>query len=589
MKLTLRPYQVEALAKIEAAEARGVRRQLGVAATGAGKTCMFVALAERRRGRTLILAHRDELIEQAATKVREIWPDADVGIVKGPRNEWRSQVVVASVQTLARPNRLEQVPTVLSDPGFSLLAPPAPFDLVVCDEAHHARADSYMRIFAHLGAGNPGPCTECLVEGHHARPATPEEVDDGHELGVAFDVCPPRGPLLLGVTATPDRGDGKGLDDVFDEIVFSYDILWCIRAGYLCDLRGLRVQLDQLDLSAVKVSGGDYQAGSAGRALEDAGAPELIVAAWLEHALGRRTLVFTPTVALAAEVQAEFQAAGVRAGMVSGETPLDERRATLAAYSRGDLDVIANVGVLSEGYDEPRTDCIVVARPTKSRALYAQIIGRGCRKHPDKTDCLILDVVGATGAHSLVTIPSLFGVEDQERVWTGGVSLVEQVEHEEQQAIASGRLLAEEVELFAQLRVGAAWVATHSPGAPRRYVCSLGPDRPIVELRQLDAGDRYEATLLPPRAQQAAPVAPLVLVTDVTLETAQGVGEDFARKHGIGALVDPEAPWRKRRPTAKQLAAAGKWRLPGIDGYATAGELSDALTAHIERKKAGRR
>lgn len=551
MRLTLRPYQLDALDRVQAAERRGVRAQLGVAATGLGKTVMFCALAERLAVRTLILAHRDELIEQAAAKVREVWPTADVGIVKADRNEVRSQVVVASVQTLARSKRLAELVAPFSLEGLTLLGRAEPFGLVVVDEAHHAAADSYRRILDVLGAG----------------------ADDG--------------PLLLGVTATPDRGDGKGLDDLFAEVTFAYDLLWGIRSGYLCDLRGIRVRLDRLDMSSVKVTGGDYAAGSAGRALEDAGAPEMIVAAWLEHALGRRTLVFTPTVALAEDVRDEFARVGVRAGMVSGATPLDERRRILAAYSAGELDVLANCAVLTEGYDEPRTDCVVIARPTKSRALYTQMVGRGTRRHPDKDDCLVLDVVGASDTHSLVTVPSLFGIEKPERVWSDGESLITAVDAQERELVAAGRLLAEEVELFAKLRTSIAWVHTHAGGQLRRYVCQLGTDRPTVELEQLDAGtDSYRVRVLPPRGADNA--APRVLIDGVPLELAQGVGEDFARAHGVAQLVDPEAPWRKRRPTAKQLAAARKWRLPNIEGYGTAGELSDALTAHIERRKARR-
>lgn len=598
MRLQLRPYQLDALARIGAAEERGVRSQLGVAATGLGKTVMFCALAEQRGTRTLILAHRDELIEQAAAKVLEVWPGADVGVVKAERNEVRAQVVVASVQTLSRPKRLAELRAPWET--STLLGKADPFGLVVVDEAHHAAADSYRAIIDALRAGQPESC----ICGHVADDHFSEEVHSWGEAepistltGCRGCACSrlsaplPAGPLLLGVTATPDRGDGRGLDDLFAEITFAYDLLWGIRSGYLCDLRGVRVALERLDLSSVKMSRGDYQAGDAGRALEDAGAPEMIVAAWLEHALGRRTLVFTPTVALAVEVADEFTRAGVKAGWVSGETPMIERRRILAAYSAGEIDVLANCAVLTEGYDEPRTDCIIVARPTKSRALYTQMVGRGTRRHPDKGDCLVLDVVGASAEHSLVTIPSLFGIEKPERVWTEGESLIGAVDLQERELVAAGRLLAEEVELFARLRTSIAWVHTHAGSQPRRYVCGLGSERPTVELIQLNAGDEesYQARILPWVPKGGKPESPRVLCADVSLELAQGMAEDFARKHGVEALVNPEAGWRKRPPSPKQLAAAGKWRLPNVAEHQTAGELSDALTAHIERKKAAKR
>lgn len=593
VRLSPRPYQAEALTRTAAAEERGVRRQLGVAATGLGKTVIFSMLAEQRGGRALILAHRDELVTQAAAKVREVWPGVQVGIVKAGENDVRAQVVVASVQTLARPRRLAQLLAPFSPDGTSLLGRADPFDLVVVDEAHHAAADTYRAILAALSAGEHGcPHAAAGIDHYHDRPATPDEVGDGCELGVAFDPCPgpSDGPLLLGVTATPDRGDGKGLDDLFDEVTWSYDILWGIRAGYLSDMRGMRVQLDALDLGNVKVRRGDYEAGAAGRAMEDAGAPELIVKAWREHAPARQTLVFTPTVEMARLVAEEFTTAGVAAAYVHGGTPLDERRQLLRNYSAGAIQVMANCAVLTEGYDEPRTDCIVVARPTKSRALYTQMVGRGTRRHPDKTDCLVLDVVGASAEHSLVTIPSLFGVEGKyaERLGDGSASASGVVEEWQQEEVRLGRLRAEEVQLFHQLRgEGIAWVQVHRDGELRRYVRPLGmgpadgdgkpTPLPTVVLAQRSA-DGWTAGL------QMTDGTKRVLMADVPMEMAQGVAEDYVRKNGSAHLVTADAPWRARKPSPKALAAAKKWRLP-VDPSWTAGQLSEALDAHIARIK----
>lgn len=583
--LTLRDYQTDALERTAAAEARGVRRQLGVAATGLGKTVMFASLAQQRGGRALVLAHRDELVSQAASKVREIWPEADVGIVKAGENDVRAQVVIASVQTLARPARLAQLVAPFTD-ELSLLGRADPFELVVVDEAHHAAADTYRSVLDALRAGHVGCPDHDDGDHDHERLATPEEVDDGCELGVAYDDCPgPPGPLLLGVTATPDRGDGKGLDDLFDEIVWNYDILWGIRSGYLSDLRGIRVTLDELDLSGVKVRRGDYEAGAAGRALEDAGAPDAIVRAWLEHAPGRRTLVFTPTVELARLVAVEFNDAGIAAGFVHGGTPLDERRATLRAYSEGRITVLANCAVLTEGYDEPRTDCIVMARATKSRALYTQCVGRGTRRHPEKTDCLVLDVVGATAEHSLVTIPSLFGIEQTHRgLGDGTVVLTEAFDAWEKAQVAAGRLRAEDVELFHKLRSTMAWVRTHHDGEPRRYVLGLGKEQGAIVIVETVPGDEHGWSV-----QHQHPDGNRTLLRDSTLELCQGTGEDLARRLGVARIADANAGWRRRPPTARQLEAAQKWRLPHRGDYRTAGELADALTVHIEAKKAARR
>lgn len=544
-RLTLRDYQHDAIARIHAAEARGVRRQLGVAATGLGKTVIFCSLAEQRGGRTLVLAHRDELIEQAAAKVREVWPAAHVGVVKAERNEVDARVVVASVQTLARQRRLDHL--VSSTAQDNVLGAAEPFDLVVVDEAHHTAADTYRRILDGLAAGAPD------------------------------------GPLLLGVTATPDRGDGKGLDDLFEEITFTYDILWGIGEGYLSDLRGLRVTVD-FDLGKVKVKAGDYDQGQAGRMMEAAGAPGHIVDAWRRHAAGRRTLCFTPTVALAEQVAEAFRHAGINAAWVAGSTPLDERRATLAAYSRGDIDVLANCAVLTEGYDEPRTDCIIVARPTRSRALYVQMVGRGTRRHPDKTDCLVLDVVGATAEHNLVTIPSLFGLDDasRQRMEREGQTAAAALEQQQEIEVRAGRLRAEAAELFHRVRRdGLAWIPVHDRGQPAKYVIALGRDEATVVLFQRD--DQWRSGLRLPDGSRR------LLIADVSMEMAQGVAEDWIRKMAprYARLADTNAEWRKRRPSDKQVAAATRFGIK-VDPKMTAGELSDLMGARIERLKARR-
>ena len=509
-------------------------------------TVIFCALAQRLGHRTLVLAHRDELITQAAAKVREIWPEADVGIVKGSVDQVAAQVVVASVQTLSRAARIKRL-TDAWNTG-SIFGAAEPFGLVIVDEAHHAAAASYRRIF--------------------------DALDCGAESG----------PVLLGVTATPDRADGKGLDGIFDHITFSYDILWGIRAGYLADLRGLRVTLADFDPAALKVSGGDYEAGAAGRALADADAPEAIVAAWREHASDRRrTLVFTPTVQLALDIEAAFVAAGISAGSVSGSITQDERRSTLARFRDGDLRVVANCAVLTEGYDEPQVDCVIVARPTQSRALYAQMIGRGTRRHPDKTDCLVLDVVGASDDLSLVTMPSLFGIERKFRQRMGNASapLTKVIDDQERALVAVGKLRAEDVDLFRQIRgEGIAWVAVHHEGErPRRYERTMGKGEPVVVLKET-APDVWSAGVNGLDRGGA-----VVLARDVTLEAAQGAGEDFIRqRRGASGLVAADAPWRNRRPSPGLLRAAKKWRMH-VDPKWSAGELSDAIDAHVARTR----
>jgi ATP-dependent helicase IRC3 len=577
--IELREYQEDALARVASAEARGVRRQLIVAATGLGKTVMFVMLAKRRGGRCLVLVHRDELVQQAVAKVREVWPDVSVGIVKASENDVRHQVVVASVQTLAKAKRMADLLAPFERP--TLLGRADRFELVVVDEAHHATADSYVRVLDGLRAGaEPEPCSICKGTG--------EDVFDESQ---PCDVCDgsggtPAGPLLVGVTATPDRADGAGLSTVFGEIVSNHDMLWGISAGYLSELRGLQVKVSGLDTKALKVSRGDYEAGAAGQLLHDAHAPDYIVKAWKEHAAGRRTIVFTPTVEVAHEVARAFAAGGVPSASVSGSTPIDERRQILADFARGEISVVANCAVLTEGYDNPEVSCIVIARPTKSRGLYTQMVGRGTRRHPAKEDCLVLDVVGASEDMNLVTVPSLFGVVDKRRrrelARGGAVSqLVLEDRHEQ---VKLGAIQAEEIALFRKITAtGIVWVKAPDPRWEHgmRYLRSLGRDQSgkalptVVLARVADGEDRWVAGTQDGDAKH-------VLIMDVPLETAQGVAEDYVRKHGARHLVEADAKWRSKPPTPKQLGAAAKWHLP-VDPHWNAGQLSEALDAHIAK------
>lgn len=580
-RLTLRDYQTDIIERSDAARDRGVGRQLAVAATGLGKTVIFASMIERLDERSIVLAHRDELISQAVAKLLEVDPGMTptpsammalenlgrkdlieaaasdgrkvIGIVKAEANDVDADVVVASVQTISREKRLKQLTETRDTVGR--------IGLVVVDEAHHSKADSYVKIMNALDCGDPD------------------------------------GPLLFGVTATPDRGDGKGLDDLFDEVVAAYDILWGIRAGYLSDIRGISVRLAGFDAKSLKVRGGDYVAGQSGQMLTEANAPAEVLDAWNAHAHGRKTLIFTPTVALAQEMADVFEADGVPAAMVSGETPADERKDILRRFKTGEILVLANCAVLTEGYDEPSVTCVVVARPTKSRALYTQIIGRGTRKFPGKEDCLILDVVGASDQHSLVTIPSLFGVRYPEKLRDGSESVTAVIDGEEAALVAQGLLEARQVDLFKKMRDegNIAWVETpaSAPGLIQ-YIRSLGAittedgtvRHPTVVLVQRSAeDDRWGCGIMYTETGKGKKPEKRLLIDNVTLEMAQGVGEDYVRKNASrAAIIHTDAPWRKRPPTEKQIAAGLKWGMI-IDPAWTAGEFSDAMEIHIAKKK----
>lgn len=355
--LPLRPYQADTITALGAAWNQGHNRAAAVLPTGSGKTVIFSHLAKRaheQRRRTLVLAHREELLHQAADKLRAVAPGIPVGIVKAARNEHQdAAVIVASVQTLARPKRREQI----TDIG-----------LLIVDEAHHAAASTYRQTMTHFGAW--------------------------------------RGLPTAGLTATMVRQSG-GLAEVWPHIVYRRDILEMIGDGYLVDVRGKTVQLAGLDLDTIASRAGDFQDAALGEALDDAEAAQAIADAYRQHAADRPGVVFTPTVATAHSFAEALTAAGIPAAAIWGAMPPDERAETLRRYADRELQVLTNCAVLTEGFDAPWASCVVIARPTRSVGLYVQMVGRVLRPFPGKTDALVLDLTGASTRHKLASIVDL--------------------------------------------------------------------------------------------------------------------------------------------------------------------------------------
>lgn len=352
-ELRLRDYQHDAIAALFKAWQDGMRRPALVLPTGAGKTVVFAELIRQWRERTgtrsMVLVHRDELADQAMVKIRNAAPSLSVGKVKARDNEVHSDVVVASVQTIARYSRRVVLDTAQQSAG--------PLGLIVTDECHHAAARSYQDIYADFPYSS------------HA-----------------------------GVTATLERGDGVGLGGTWDDVVFSRSILWMIKRGYLVQPRGYNEDLSGLDLGTVKRSRGDYQANDLGEAMEEAGLSDALPKVWRQYADGRQTIVFTPTVATAESVAQSFELGhGIRAGVVSGATPREERLKIFDDFRTGRIKILVNCMVLTEGFDAPWASCVIVARPTQSRPLYVQMVGRVLRPWHGKTDAVVINVNGAGG------------------------------------------------------------------------------------------------------------------------------------------------------------------------------------------------
>lgn len=342
----LRPYQQQARDRIHAEWDAGHARTLLVLPTGTGKTIVFASVAAdqvRAGDRVLILAHRGELLEQAADKLQR-----STGLVSAVEkaestclDSW-FRVVVGSVQTLQRTARLERFPQDY-------------FGTIIIDEAHHAITDGYRRILDYFGSAK-----------------------------------------VLGVTATPDRGDMRNLGEVFDSLAFEYKLTDAIKEGYLCRIMAQTIPL-KLDISSVTMSGGDYAVGDLGTALDPY--LEQIAAEMAQRCKDRKTVVFLPLIKTSQKFRELLNSHGFRAAEVNGQS--DDRRQVLADFDAGKYNVLCNSMLLTEGWDCPSVDCVVVLRPTKVRSLYSQMVGRGTRLSPGKKDLLLLDFLWMTDKHEL--------------------------------------------------------------------------------------------------------------------------------------------------------------------------------------------
>lgn len=502
-RVPLRPYQAEAVEAVLAGRERGLSRMLLSMATGAGKTFTAVHLTERvGLPRTLFLVHRDELATQAAAAYRAVDPSLVVGVVKAERDDIYAPVMIASAQTLAVGSRLERLRRAITEGLF-----------IISDEAHHDMSPSRRR---------------------------------------AIETLAPT--LLVGLTATPSRADKVGLDSIYEEIVYHLPMLPLIAMGKLAPLVGLRIDTET-DLDAVHTRAGELAEDELVAAVDTPGRNALIVQSYQRHAAGRsRTVAFCVNVAHAEHLATAFRDAGIRAACVFGHTPTEERRATLEAFGKGEIPVLVNVMVLSEGYDEPGIDCILWARPTKSQGLYIQCIGRAARKSEatGKTSALIIDFVDASSRHRLITLPVLAGAEGAEVKPGGGyerageqvplLELAQRMERvKERQAVA--------IDLFGGSpylwRTVAGWHFTPA-GKGRYLVLEERPGGYVPSLLE-DMGNGTRMTPLFGRP--------------LDMETAIGVAETNLTRD---ALTARDAPWRSVPSPASpaQLELARKLRLP---------------------------
>jgi len=369
--MLLRPYQEAAVD--DACKALDKHSNtIVVAPTGAGKTIMMSALIGRRfkdGKKILVMQHRDELVDQNKSKFERINPYITTSIVNGTMKNWDGSAVFSMVQTISRERNLRDRPV---------------FDMVVVDESHHAAADTYVRVIDAVKEDNPDA-------------------------------------EIVGFTATPNRGDGKGLRNVFSNCSHQIEITTLIREGFLVAPRtyvidcGVKDQLDK-----VTRKGNDFDMDEVEAIMNRKVINQKVVEEWLNHAEDRKTVVFCSTVKHAEDLLAEFLLEGVNAEIVTGETPKPERAQILHDLAHGDVQVVVNVAVLTEGFDAPPVSCVVLTRPCSQKGTMVQMIGRGLRtidpeEFPDtvKTDCVVLDFGTSVLTHG--SLEDAVNLDDREK------------------------------------------------------------------------------------------------------------------------------------------------------------------------------
>jgi superfamily II DNA or RNA helicase len=541
-EIKLRDYQREAIDAVFAAWKSGMKRPAIVLPTGAGKTVVFSALVKEfmpwadddtvtgipanHGKRVIILAHRDELVDQAIAKLRAVMPGVNVGKVKAQDRQTAADVMVCSVQTLSRDKSLQEMRDWAQDVGK--------IGLIITDECHHAAAASYKKIYA----------------------AFPDA-------------------LQLGVTATMARGDGVGLGSTWEDVVYKRSILNLISKGHLVDVRTKRIDLKGLDLGGVKTSMKDWQAGDLGRALMDAEADTAIARAYKAHAGSRQGIVFTPTVETAVAAQYALGNAGIPSAVVSGETPREDRQQLYQDYRTGKCQVLVNCMVLTEGFDMPQAEVAVIARPTQSSPLYTQMVGRVLRPWPGKKEALVLDLVGAS-ANKLRTLIDLEpgavqSIEDDESLAEAVVREAEQ----QNQKVPAGSLAFElkvrDVDSFGASDT--AWARTPAGvmfidcGTARVFLWPTPEQSELWDVCVAETGKKWQRTSY------------TGLSVGEAMAWAEAVAEDHQQQFGVAK----SAAWRKKKPSdaAKNLAAN-----LGIE--VTEGMRAGELSALIDSRMGGR-
>lgn len=572
-QLQLRDYQEECIQAVVSSLENGHKR-LGISlATGAGKTVIFTQLIDRIKpspgnaNQTLILAHRRELVEQAARHCTNAYPDKSVDIEMGNVHATgTADITVASVQSITSGIRINKFD-------------PQRFKLVLVDEAHHIVAPGYLRALEHFG------------------------LEQKRETS----------PALVGVSATFSRFDGLRLGAAIDETVYHKDYIDMIGEKWLSNVIFTTVE-SKADLSKVRSGAtGDFQSGELSRVVNTEQVNEITVRSWLAKAAGRKsTLVFCVDLSHVAGLTQSFRNHGIDARFVTGDTPKAERSERLEAFKAGGFPVLINCGVFTEGTDIPNIDCVILARPTRSRNLLVQMIGRGMRLHQGKANCHVIDMVSSLEA-GIITTPTLFGLDPGELV--NGASVDEMrklkdgkeaeekrtdIAHSAKPVVADGGLIrsitfTEYDSVFDLISDTSgekhirsisqyAWVQT----GPEKYILSA-PSGTYIRLERDENGEdnrpmfaAWEIKVLPQGVASKSPYAtPRRLLEATTFADAVHGADKYASEKFPNNFIARRMRWRSGPATEGQLKFINKVREKG-DQLAptdiTMGKASDMIT-----------
>ena len=534
MELELRDYQEACITGILASyEQNKSGSELIVLPCSAGKTIIFsqviYQLAQKYDTSAMVIADRDELLNQAADKYRMVKPDAIIGKIGSGVHEYGGEVTIASIQTIHRPEHMKRL-KALYGTGKGLL--------IIVDEADLSAAPTYQ---------------------------------------IVLESFP--NAFVLMVTATPDRLDGKPLLDGKKPLYEASIIdLATHEPAYLTDMRAVPIQTG-LSLDGIHTQAGDFKIDELEAAVDTDERNQLIVQKYMQYASGRRAACFAVTVEHAEHITEAFNDAGIASGVVVGITPLPERKRLYKAFRSGEVKVLTTVNVLSRGWDEPLCDCIIMARPTQSRALFVQAIGRGLRLAPGKQDCIILDITDNCLKHRLEpqSLRKVLGkhLNDEE-------SLLEALAREKEEigaktSVHQERKLKEQrnKDIELNLLVKLDWQLIDDG----LFVLEAGNQKHRIALALNDDGNYSVWARLAPFYE------PQLWLENAPLDWCQSFAEKRARLLLSDAknvkLIDRTAPWRAYPATDVQLEKLEKWQhrfnLNYNPGTVTKGEASDML------------